>query len=104
MIIAADKPTLLKDLVGIVANELSVQSPKINLPALPVTALATVVEVVFNAIGKKPPIFRRSMNFFTKSVAFEAVRAKQYLGFSSGTSTEEGVRMTAKWYKDNGHI
>lgn len=104
IIVAAPKSILLRDLVKIVAKELNTSVPRVTIPALPVTIVATVVETVFNAIGKKPPIFRRSMNFFTKSVEFEIRNAKQYLDFESTTTTEEGVRNTARWYQDNGHL
>ena len=104
MIIASPEPTRLSELVKIGAKELGTDVPKINIPATPVTLLATVVEIVFNALGKKPPIFRRSMNFFTKSVAFNAENAERYLQFSSQVSTETGVRNTVSWYRDNGYI
>lgn len=104
MIIASPAPTPLKDLVGIVAAAIKVDKPKVVIPALPITILATVVETVFNWIDKKPPIFRRSTHFFTKSVAFDATNAAKYLGFESQVSTEEGVGATAEWYISNGHI
>lgn len=102
MIIASPEPTALKDLVGIVAKNIDVSRPKIVIPAIPMTILATVVEHVFNAVNLKPPIFRRSTHFFTKSVAFDAKNAKKYLGFQTEVSTEEGVRNTAKWYREQG--
>lgn len=104
IIIASPAPTPLTDLVSIVAKAISVDEPKIRIPALPITVLATVVEFVFNLIDKKPPIFRRSTHFFTKSVAFDARNAKKYLGFSSEITTEQGVAKTAEWYAANGHI
>jgi len=104
MIIASPQSILLRDLVAIVAKALNTVPPKIKIPALPVTLLATVVEILFNTLGKKPPIFRRSMHFFTKSVEFEFANAKHYLGFETEISTEEGVNRTASWYRENGHI
>ncbi len=99
IIIASPEPTPLKELVKLVANSLGVGSPKLVLPALPITLSATLVEILFEMLGKKPPIFRRSTHFFTKSVAFKAVNAEKYLGFSSQIATEEGVKQTAAWYR-----
>lgn len=104
MIIASPEPTPLTELVSLVAKAIKVEEPKIRIPAMPITVLATVVEYVFNLIDKKPPIFRRSTHFFTKSVAFNAQNAEKYLGFSSEVSTEQGVANTAEWYSANGHI
>lgn len=104
MIIASPKPTPLTELVSVVAKAIKVEEPKIRIPALPITVIATVVEYVFNLIDKKPPIFRRSTHFFTKSVAFDAQNAEKYLGFRSEVTTEKGVENTAEWYSANGHI
>lgn len=97
--IAGNSVTPLKDLILIVGGALGVQKPKIYIPSTPIVVLATVVEVVFNAIGKKPPIFRRSMDFFRKSVHFNPQKAQSLLGFQSSTPVHEGVKATADWYK-----
>ncbi len=103
-IIANRSPTPLTDLTQLVANELGVDYPKVRLPQVPVTLAASVVEIVFNAINKKPPIFRRSMNFFNKSVEFENLNALKYLNFEANTPVEIGVKNTAAWYKKNNLI
>ena len=102
--IAGDEVTPLKDLILIVGQALGVAKPKILIPSTPVVMAAAVVEKIFNSIGKKPPIFRRSMDFFRKSVSFNPVKAKNILGFSAKTSVEEGVQNTARWYNKEGLI
>jgi len=97
--IAGNTVTPLKDLIHIVGRALSVQNPKFYIPSTPVLALATVVEALFNAIGKKPPIFRRSMDFFRKSVSFSSRKARNVLGFQARVSVDEGVMATAQWYR-----
>jgi nucleoside-diphosphate-sugar epimerase len=98
--IAGNSVTPLKDLILIVGGALGVQKPKIYIPSTPIVVLATVVEIVFNTIGKKPPIFRRSMDFFRKSVHFNPQKAQSLLGFQSSTPVHEGVKATADWYKE----
>lgn len=104
LIIASPEATPLKELIKIVAATINVPEPKITLPATPITLASWAIEIIFNAMNKKPPVFRRSMNFFTKSVQFDSPRAKEVLGFSAAISTEEGVRETAKWYQEQGFI
>jgi len=99
IIIANSSPTPLTELTKFVASELGVDYPKIRLPQVPVTLAAAAVEVVFNAINKKPPIFRRSMNFFNKSVEFDISNAAEYLDFQANTPVSTGVKNTAVWYK-----
>jgi len=103
-IIAGERPTLLKDLVAIVAKEIGVDFPKIRLPAAPITLVCAVTEMMCNAIGMKPPLFRRSMDFFTKSVQFDVNKAHKILGFKSEVGVPTGIANTAAWYKSNGWL
>ncbi len=102
--IAGDEITPLKDLILIVGQALGVAKPKLYIPSIPIVMVAATVEKVFNIIGKKPPIFRRSMDFFRKSVSFNSEKAKNILGFSAKISVSEGVKNTARWYSKEGLI
>lgn len=104
IIIAGREVTPLRELIKIVADELGVPPPKVVLPALPVTLAAAVIEKVFQAANKKPPVFRRSMDFFTKSVEFTTDRARNILGFESSIDVKTGVHRTAGWYKEKGYL
>lgn len=104
IIIAGREATPLRELINIVADELGVPAPKVVLPALPVTLAAAAIEKVFQAANKKPPVFRRSMDFFTKSVEFTTDRARNILGFESSIDVKTGVHHTAGWYKENGYL
>ncbi|MEE9355426.1 MAG: NAD(P)-dependent oxidoreductase [Methylococcaceae bacterium] len=104
IIIAGKEPTPLKELIQIVATQLGVKTPGIVIPAIPMTLFATVVEWAFGLIDKKPPIFRRSMDFFTKSVRFKTNRMENELKFEPTVSAEEGVKQTAEWYRKEGLI
>lgn len=102
--IGGAEPILLRDLIKIVAEALNVGVPKIVLPSTPVTLMCRWVEATCNLVRVKPPVFRRSMDFFTKSVAFEVSKAKEILGFTANTDLHDGVRQTATWYRENGMI
>ncbi len=103
-IIAGKKAISLKDLITIVAKELGVKVPKIYIPAAPVTWLCVSVEKISNLIGIVPPVFRRSMDFFTRSVEFDVSKAKNGLGFESEIDVLTGVSRSAEWYIQNGLI
>ena len=102
VIIAGKEATLLKDLIKIAAKELNVPVPKIIIPATLMTLLCTITEKVCNLIKIKPVLFRRSMDFFTKSVEFDVSKAKSVLGFESTTTVSEGVSATVKYYQQEG--
>ena len=104
IIIAGKEVTPLKELIKIVADELGVKVPRVVLPSLLVTLAATIIEKVFLAANKKPPVFRRSMDFFTKSVEFRTDRARDILGFESSIDVKTGVHRTAEWYSEKGYL
>lgn len=103
-IIAGDKTIALADLVGVVADELDVPPPRIRLPATPITWMCALTESICNLINIKPPLYRRSMDFFTKSVEFDVTHARTLLGFRSKVDVSTGVSRTAAWYRENGLI
>ena len=98
-IIADQKAIALRDLIGFAAHELGVAPPKLYLPAIPITFACTVTEHLCNFLGKKPILFRRSMDFFTKSVQFDVHKADLKLDFKAGTGVREGVQKTVSWYR-----
>jgi nucleoside-diphosphate-sugar epimerase len=100
-IIAEPKPTPLTDLVAITARELKVPPAKIRLPATPITWLCTGTEMVSQKLKVKPVLFRRSMDFFTKSVHFDVTKAQTKLGFRSRIDVPTGVKKTVGWLREN---
>jgi len=101
-IIAGREPIPLRELIEIAAKELGVPAPRYQLPALPLTLLFALVEKVFNSMHLKPPVFRRSMDFFTKSVAFHTSKAREVLGFQGDIDVPTGVARSIAWYRENG--
>jgi nucleoside-diphosphate-sugar epimerase len=101
-IIAGRGPIPLRELIEIAAKQLGVPIPRFQLPALPITLLFALVETVFNSMHMKPPVFRRSMDFFTKSVGFDISKARESLGFQSEIDVPTGVARTIAWYRVNG--
>lgn len=99
-LIAGDSPILLEELVTIAADALRVSPPRLRLPARPVTMTCALVERVCNALGIKPILFRRSMDFFTRTVVCDVSKAREQLGFRSRTAVGEGVRKTVQWYRE----
>ena len=49
-------------------------------------------------LGIEPPLYRRRVDFFTKSRAFDITRARRELGFAPGVGLREGIRRTLAWY------
>jgi nucleoside-diphosphate-sugar epimerase len=103
-IIAGRTPIPLKELIALVAHQLDVPCPSIVLPALPITGLCIATEFVCNLAHVEPILFRRSMDFFTRSVQFDASKAKEVLQFEDRTDVSIGVAETARWYRQMGLV
>jgi nucleoside-diphosphate-sugar epimerase len=50
----------------------------------------------------EPPLYRRRVDFFTKSRAFDISKARRDLGYAPQVSLREGVARTAAWYTERG--
>ena len=81
-IVAGATAVPLREMCALVADKLDVKPPWLHLPVKPMQWLGSVCETVCRPIGVQPPIFRRRVDFFTKSRHFDASKAGRDLGFS----------------------
>jgi nucleoside-diphosphate-sugar epimerase len=79
-ILAGGEVTTLNDLVAIVADGAGVRAPSLHLPAWPFWIAGAACEAVCAPFGFEPPIYRRRVDFFTKSRAFDISRARRDIG------------------------
>lgn len=101
-IIAGERAVTMKQLYQTVADKYGVKPLPIRIPALPVQLLGDLVEIICIPLGVEPPIYRRRVDFFTKTRSFDCSKAKAELGYSAAYSFEEEVAMIADWYKEQG--
>jgi nucleoside-diphosphate-sugar epimerase len=103
-ILAGGEVTTLNELVATIADEAGVAPRNVHLPVWPFWALGAACEAVCAPFGLEPPIYRRRVDFFTKSRAFDISRARHELGFSPAVGVRAGIRRTLAWYRDAGWI
>jgi nucleoside-diphosphate-sugar epimerase len=48
----------------------------------------------------EPPLYRRRVDFFTKSRAFDISKARAELGYTPAVSLQEGIRRTLTGYRE----
>lgn len=101
-ILAGPRYTTLKALVHLVAKTLGVAPPKIHLPVWPVWVAGALCEAVCVPLRVEPPLYRRRVDFYRKSRAFDTARARQELGYNPTIDLETGIRLTADWYRSQG--
>jgi dihydroflavonol-4-reductase len=103
-ILAGPEVTTLNQLVAIVAEIAGVQPPRLHLPLWPFWAAGALCEAVCVPFGVEPPIYRRRVDFYAKSRAFDISRARAEIGYAPDVGLREGIRRTLDWYRNNGWI
>ena len=98
-ILAGGEIPLLTDLTAMIAEEAHVPPPTVHLPVGPFWFAGAVCEAICAPFGIEPPIYRRRVDFFTKSRAFDITRARTELGFEPRVDLRQGIRRTLVWYK-----
>jgi nucleoside-diphosphate-sugar epimerase len=103
-ILAGGEVTSLNELTAIVAEVAGVLPPRLHLPVWPFWLAGAACEAVCAPLGLEPPLYRRRVDFFTKSRAFDITRAKQELGFAPSVSLRQGIGRTLAWYREQGWL
>jgi nucleoside-diphosphate-sugar epimerase len=86
------------------AKVAGVPPPRVRLPVWPFWLAGAACEAVCAPFGIAPPIYRRRVDFFRKSRAFDISRARRELGYRPRVSLDEGLRRTLEWYREHGWI
>jgi len=103
-ILAGGEVTTLNDLVATIADIAGVAPPRLHLPVWPFWVAGAVCEAVCAPFGIEPPIYRRRVDFYTKSRAFDISRARQEIGYSPRVGLREGIGRTLDWYREHGWL
>jgi dihydroflavonol-4-reductase len=103
-ILAGGEVPTLNGLVVAIAAEAGVAPPRLHLPVWPVWIAGAACEAICAPLGIEPPLYRRRVDFFTKSRAFDISRAREELGFSPAISLREGIRRTLAAYRQAGWV
>jgi len=103
-ILAGGEVTTLNELVRRIASAAGVRTPGLRLPVWPFWLAGAACEAVCVPLGIEPPLYRRRVDFFTKSRAFDISRARAELGYDPGVGLDEGIRRTLAWYREQGWL
>jgi dihydroflavonol-4-reductase len=103
-ILAGGEVTTLNELVQRIAHLAGVKPPWLRLPVWPFWIAGAFCEVVCVPLGIEPPLYRRRVDFYTKSRAFDITRAHGEIGFAPQVGLTEGITRTLNWYRSHGWI
>jgi nucleoside-diphosphate-sugar epimerase len=103
-ILAGPEVTTLNELVRLVAEVAGVPPPKLHLPVWPVWMAGAICEAVCVPLGIEPWLYRRRVEFFTKSRAFDITRARKEIGYAPQVGLRDGIGRTLEWYRHQGWL
>jgi nucleoside-diphosphate-sugar epimerase len=103
-ILAGAEVTTLNELVTLIAEGTGVRPPKLHLPIWPFWIAGALCEAITVPFGIEPPLYRRRVDFFSKSRAFDIGRARTEIGYAPSVGLREGIRRTVEWYRAHGWL
>jgi nucleoside-diphosphate-sugar epimerase len=103
-ILSGPEVTTLNELVAITADVAGTTPLPVRLPVWPFWLAGAACEALCKPLGVEPPIFRRRVDFFTKSRAFDSTRARAEIGYAPRVGLREGIGRTLAWYRQAGWL
>lgn len=103
-ILGGEEAPTLNELAVLIADAVGVPEPRFHVPARPVQIAGTLCERACAVLGVEPPLYRRRVDFFTKSRWFSIEKAKRVLDYEPRIPLREGIEATARWYREHGHL
>lgn len=101
-LLAGPRYTTLNTLVEMIATHLQVRPLPVHLPVWPFWLAGAACEALCVPLRVQPPLYRRRVDFYTKSRAFDTTRARTELGFTPAVDLPEGISRTIAWYRGQG--
>ncbi len=97
--IASAEPLTLNQFAGLIAEKGGVRLSRLHIPVAPVWVAGALCELLWKPLGKRPPLFRRRVGFFTHNRAFDLTKAREKLGYESSWPHDRGIEATIRWYR-----
>ncbi len=103
-ILAGKSAVTMRRLYESISSFFGVTAPKLAIPALPVQIAGSLCELVCRPFGIEPPLYRRRVDFFTKTRSFNIDKARRELGYEPVNDFDGEVSLIGTWYRENGWI
>jgi nucleoside-diphosphate-sugar epimerase len=103
-IIAGPRYVSQQELAETIARHTGGRLLPFHVPLAPLRWLGAACEALCVPLGIEPPLYRRRVEFFSKSRAFSIAKAKRVLGYAPRVDVDEGVARTAAWYREAGWL
>lgn len=103
-ILAGGEVTTLNELIRLIAEVAGVKPPRLHLPVWPFWVAGAACEAICAPLGLEPPLYRRRVDFYTKSRSFDITRARAEIGYAPRVGLRDGIGRTLNWYRAQGWL
>lgn len=103
-VLAGSEILTTNDMLHTIADTLDVKAIGFKAPIWPFYILAVLMEKTLRPLGIQPPLHRRRLDFFKKTLYFSPDKPAGLLGFKARTNFREGAAITAAWYEQQGML
>jgi len=103
-ILAGPSAITTREMIADVAAALGRNGTTLRIPMFPCLLAALLCEFVCKPLRISPPLHRRRLDFFRKSLGFSIAKAKALLDFEPTTPFSAGARDTVASYRSAGWV
>lgn len=104
VILCGDRAVTTREMCESIAEALGASLGRRRIPMAPLVLAAGAMEATLGRAGIQPPLHRRRLDFFRKSLSFSTELRRQLLDVPPQLSFAEGARRTAEWYTRKGWL
>ena len=101
IILGGDDAITTREMCEAIAASLGKRLSRWTMPMLPMMLAAGAMESTMGRAGIQPPLHRRRLDFFRKSLKFSTETRDSLLDLPPQRSFADGARNTADWYKEH---
>lgn len=98
-VLCGDEAITTREMCDSIADAVKQNIPAWRVPMWPLMAGAVGMEMTLGKLGIQPPLHRRRLDFFRKSLSFCTAQWHDTLNLAPLLSFREGARETLHWYQ-----
>lgn len=102
--LCGDAAVTTREMCESIAASIGTQLSRWRIPMWPMLLAAVSMESTLGKAGIQPPLHRRRLDFFRKSLSFSTTLRDRLLSLPPQMTFREGAEKTAAWYRDNGWL
>ncbi len=102
--IAGEHPITVRELATAIAHALNRGLPAGSIPLWLANLASDLFALMPGMKGERAPLTRSRVKFLTQSRIYDSSRAKSELGYVPRVELEEGMKLTATWYRKHHYL